>query len=116
MGPIITELIEFRTTRGGESKAYIAGTRISVENIYVCHELQRMTPDEIVAAYPHISLAQVHGALAYYFEHSSEIREQMKRSKAFAVRMEAEQGHTVFSQLRDQSPSFTDGHDDPVSS
>jgi hypothetical protein len=31
-----------------------------------------MTPDEIAAAYPHLTLAQVHAALAYYFGCSAE--------------------------------------------
>lgn len=93
--------IEVRTTRRGVSKPYIAGTRISVENVYVCHELQGMSPNEIVAAYPHLTLSQVHSALAWYFEHAGEIRRQLKESEEFAEKCEAEQGPTRFSELRD---------------
>jgi uncharacterized protein (DUF433 family) len=113
---ISQKYIEIRPSSVVGPKAYIAGTRISVENVYVCHELQGMTADEIVAAYPHLRLAQVHAALAYFFERPEEIREQMKQSKEFASRMEAEQGPTRFTRLRDELLKDKDGHDDTVSS
>ena len=84
MEPVLAKYIELRTTRGGDQKPFIAGTRISVENIYICHELQGRTPDEIVSDYPHLSLAQIHAALTYFYEHADEIREQLKRDEAFA--------------------------------
>ncbi|MFQ5733001.1 MAG: DUF433 domain-containing protein [Planctomycetaceae bacterium] len=99
--PVTSGHIEIRTTRSGAYKAYIAGTRISVENIYVCHELQGLSPDEIVMAYPHLTLAQIHSALAYYFEHADEIREQLRESEEFAERMADAQGPTRYTQLRD---------------
>lgn len=99
--PILARHIELRSTRAGQSKPFIVGTRISVENIYVCHELQGMTPDEIVSSLPHLTLAQVHAALSYYFEHSEDIRCGLEASEAFADSMEKEQGATKFTELRD---------------
>jgi uncharacterized protein (DUF433 family) len=40
-----------------------------------------IAPDDIVRAYPHLSLAEVHGALAYYFDHVQEINESIERSR-----------------------------------
>lgn len=68
-------------------KAYIAGTRISVQDIYVAHELAGRTPDEIVAAYPHLTLSQVYAALSYCFDHLAEIREQLRSDSAFVEEM-----------------------------
>ncbi|MEO8496799.1 MAG: DUF433 domain-containing protein [Planctomycetota bacterium] len=99
--PTVARYIEHRTTRAGERKAYIVGTRLAVENIYVCHELQGMSPDQIVAAYPQASLAQVHAALAYFFDHAEEVRAQLRRSEEFAIQIEADQGATKFTVLRD---------------
>ena len=59
------------------------GTRISVQDIYVSHELMGQTPDEIVAAHPHLTLSMVHAALAFYFDHSGEIRQQMRDESVF---------------------------------
>ncbi|MCH8923052.1 MAG: hypothetical protein IIA67_07890 [Planctomycetes bacterium] len=42
--------------------------------------------------YPHISLAQVHAALAYYFDHREEIRGQMKADAEFIDRERAAAG------------------------
>ena len=109
--------IELRETRAGDRKAFIIGTRVSVENVYVCHELQGMTPDQIVSAYPHLSLAQVHAALAYYFDHADEIRSQMDRDQALADSLASQQGTTPFMALRDQLQSGQkEVHDDPLSS
>lgn len=50
----------------------IAGAGVSVRCIAVWSNMG-MTPEEIAAEYPHLTLAQVHAALAYY--HAN--REQM---------------------------------------
>jgi hypothetical protein len=42
-----------------------------------------MTPDEIVSSVPSISLADVHAALAYYFDHIDEIQDEMRSERAF---------------------------------
>lgn len=65
-------------------KACIAGHRVRVLDIVVWHEHQGMTPDEIVSHVPSITLADVHTALAYYFDHIEEIREEMRAERAFA--------------------------------
>lgn len=44
----------------------IAGTRMTVQNI-VMDSQAGLSPHEIVTEYPHLSLAQVHAALAYYY-------------------------------------------------
>ena len=70
-------------------KACIAGTRISVQDIYVWHELMGKMPDQIVAEYPFLSLAQIHSALAYYYDHADEIREQVRRGREEAERIKS---------------------------
>ena len=60
-------------------KARIAGTRIRVMDIVVWHERQGMSPDEIVDMVDHITLADVYAALAYYFDHRSEIEMSFER-------------------------------------
>src|SRR5207244_2230923 len=57
----------------------IAGSRIRVQDIYVWHELQGRSPDEIVSAFGQLTLADVYGALAYFWDHRDEILEQMKQ-------------------------------------
>jgi uncharacterized protein (DUF433 family) len=58
----------------------IAGTRIRVSHIAHRYERERQSPDEIVQAYPHLNLAQVHGALAYYYSHQESIDKEIASS------------------------------------
>jgi hypothetical protein len=43
-----------------------------------------MTPDEIVSHIPTITLADVHAALAYYFDHIDEIQQEMRAEREFS--------------------------------
>jgi uncharacterized protein (DUF433 family) len=60
--PVSREHIEVTPGRCG-GKPRIAGTRIHVQDIYVWHQLQGQSADEIVANFPHLTLADVYGAL-----------------------------------------------------
>jgi uncharacterized protein (DUF433 family) len=73
-------------------KPRIDGTRIRVQDIVVWHERQGRSPEQIVASYPQLSLADVHAALAYYFDHCEEIKRQMKEGEELVAQMKAELG------------------------
>jgi uncharacterized protein (DUF433 family) len=64
-------------------KPRIAGHRIRVMDIVVCHEQQGMSPDEIASYYPGITLADIHAALAYYFDHRDEIQRDIEDERRF---------------------------------
>jgi uncharacterized protein (DUF433 family) len=65
----------------------VRGTDIKVSQIADEFEHMGMTADEIVEAHPHISLADVHAALAYFFDHQSLIRREWHESRAFIAEM-----------------------------
>src|SRR5688572_11201874 len=73
-------------TCGGKPR--IAGTRIKVSLVAILSERNRMTPDEIVEAYPHLTLAQVHAALAYYWDHRDEIEQEIREEQSFVEKLE----------------------------
>ena len=50
----------------------ISGTGVSVRRIAVLHNMGHI-PEEIVRKFGHLSLAQVHAALAYYHANQAEI-------------------------------------------
>src|SRR3954453_2622577 len=64
--------IEIVAAAGGP-KAMIAGHRVRVEDVVVWHEKLGMSPDEIVDAIPTITLADVHAALAYYWDNREDL-------------------------------------------
>jgi len=82
MGPVLDKHIE-RTPDTCGGRACLSGTRIRVQDVAALSEFQGMSPDEIVAGYPQISLADVHAALAYYHDHRTEINRQMTEDDHF---------------------------------
>jgi uncharacterized protein (DUF433 family) len=60
----------------------VAGTRIRVQDIYVWHEMQGQSPDEIVTSFPQLTLADVYAALAHFWDHQAAILSDMGRDKA----------------------------------
>jgi uncharacterized protein (DUF433 family) len=65
-------------------KACIAGHRIRVMDVVVCHEMRGMCPEEIVYNFPSITLADVHAALAYYFDNRAEIEADFRHEREVA--------------------------------
>ncbi|MBV8845243.1 MAG: DUF433 domain-containing protein [Bryobacterales bacterium] len=59
-------------------RACIAGHRVRVLDIVILHEHQGLTPDEIVSRLPSITLADVHAALAYYYDYREEIQDEIR--------------------------------------
>ena|SRR5579859_1978169 len=64
-------------------KPCIAGSRIRVQDIFVWHELQGQSADEIVSKFPQLTHADVYAALTYYWDHRDEIRRQMEDDAEF---------------------------------
>lgn len=56
----------------------VAGTWIRVQDIYVWLDLLGKTPDEIVTDFPQLTLADVHAAMAYFWNNRQEFQRQMK--------------------------------------
>jgi uncharacterized protein (DUF433 family) len=68
--------------RGGRPK--IAGTGLTVSRIVGWYKMG-MTPEEIALEYPHLTLAQVHAALAYYHVNRDEIESDIAQDEAAAL-------------------------------
>lgn len=68
-------------------KPRIAGHRIRVSDIVLWHEKRGLSPDEILGIYPGITLADVHAALAYYFDHREEIEAETEREADAIARL-----------------------------
>lgn len=63
----------------------VAGTDIKVSQVASEHEHGGMSPDAIVDAHPHLTLADVHAALAYYYDHQDSIREEWEEANALVA-------------------------------
>jgi uncharacterized protein (DUF433 family) len=83
-------------------RACVTGHRVRVLDIVVFSEHQGMTPDQIVSNLPSISLADVHAALAYYFDHIEEIQEEMRTERAVADEARRANPSLLESKLRQE--------------
>ena len=88
METIIAEHIEITPgTCGGKPR--IAGHRIRVHDVAVWHEDLGMSAHEICARYPGLTLADIHAALAYYYDHRDEIRRELDDARREAEDLQA---------------------------
>ena len=79
MTPISVEHIDI--TENGEPK--LMGSRIKVKHLVAVKQAHGYTAEQMQQeAYPHLSLAQIYAALAYYYDHQQEIDESIKRDDA----------------------------------
>jgi uncharacterized protein (DUF433 family) len=75
--------------RGGRPK--VAGTGLTVSRIAGWYKMG-MTPEEIALEYPHLTLAQVHAALAYYHVNRDEIEADLAQEEATSLQLEHQLG------------------------
>jgi len=88
----------------------IAGTRIKVKHVYNWVERMGMTPAQVVDEYPHLTMAQVHAALAYYWSHCNEIRQDIENEDQLVAELRAKAGPSkVQERLAEQ-----DAKNDPL--
>ncbi len=82
IGTLITRSPEIR---GGRPR--IAGTGVTGRRIAVLHQ-QGFKPEAIAEGFGHLSLAQVHAALAYYYANRSEIDDDLAQEETEYDRLE----------------------------
>jgi uncharacterized protein (DUF433 family) len=71
IGSLITSDPNIRSGR-----PILAGTGVTVHRIAGWYKMGR-TPEEIAENYPHISLGQVHAALAYYHSNQEQVEREL---------------------------------------
>lgn len=80
-------------------KARIAGHRIRVQDIVIDYEYWGRDPEEIANELP-ITLADVHAALAYYYDNMEEIRNEIREGEAFYEKMKAKTPSVLLEKLK----------------
>ena len=75
----------------------ISGTDIKVSHIAARYERDGMSPDEIIEAHPHLDLAAVHAALAYYYDHQDAIRREWAEDRDLVNALRARYGRSKAS-------------------
>ncbi|MGH7127789.1 MAG: DUF433 domain-containing protein [Planctomycetaceae bacterium] len=60
-------------------RPWIAGTRVKVIEVALDHIADGFSPAEIHFQHPHLSMAQIHAALSYYYDYKAELDAEIER-------------------------------------
>lgn len=85
-------------TCGGRPR--VDGHRITVKHIVLDHQRDGMSPDEIVSAYPSLTLSDIYAALAFYHDHRAEIDADIKADDDHWSEIERQNSGRLIERLR----------------
>ncbi len=74
--------------------AWIDDTNTKVIEVVLDMIAHGWSPEEIHFQHGHLSLAQIHAALGYYYDHQAEMDEQMQRSVRSLAQLRAQAGES----------------------
>ena len=70
--------------------AWIAGANTKVIEVVLDKLAYGWSPEEMHFQHPHLSLAQIHAALSYYYEHEEQLNSDIARRREEVEKMAAE--------------------------
>ena len=93
-------------TCGGKPR--LDGHRITVKHIVLDYQRGGLSPDEIVSAYPTLTLSDVHAALAYYYAHQGEIDADIKEDDDHWAEAQRQNPGRLIDRLRQRKADAPD--------
>ncbi len=98
--PEWSRYIEINPTIAG-GKPRVARHRITIQNVVIWHEYMGKSADEIAAEYG-LRLAEVYAALAYYFDHRTEIEQSICDDEIFVASLQQQSSSVLQEKLKAQ--------------
>jgi uncharacterized protein (DUF433 family) len=84
-------------------KPCVAGTRVRVWDIAV-HAQAGESPDEVLTHFPHLTLSDIHAALAYYYDNREAVDQQAAEDERFVEQFRQSAGPGPLEEkLRDEA-------------
>lgn len=81
----------------------IEGANTKVVELVAEARAHGWSPEELAYQHPHLTLGQVHSALAYYWDHREEVEADLANRKALVEQIRREAGeHPLIAKLRAQ--------------
>jgi uncharacterized protein (DUF433 family) len=81
----------------GEAARMARLPRIRVSQIVLPHLMHRWSAEELGRQYPHLTMAEIHAALGYYFDHTDEIGREIEVELAQDERLRAQAAGSPFT-------------------
>jgi uncharacterized protein (DUF433 family) len=76
---LMTTAIRSHIELDAQGRPWITGTRVKVVEVVLDHTAYGFSPAEIHLQHRHLSLSQIHAALAYYYDHQAELDSEIQR-------------------------------------
>ena len=95
---IMTAIFATQIEIDSSGVAWLAGTKVKVVEVVLDKLAHGWSPEEIHFQHPHMSLAQIHGALTYYYENQSALDTQMARTQQESMALAMEVSDPAFQQ------------------
>jgi uncharacterized protein (DUF433 family) len=73
-----------------EGRTWIDKTNVKVMEVVLDHFAYGWSPEEMHYHHPHLSLAQIHAALTYYYDHQADFDAQIEKGLRRAETLAAE--------------------------
>lgn len=86
---MIAARAEGHVTLDEKGIARIDNTRMKVIHVAANKRYHDATPEQMRESWPHLSLAQIHAALAYYYDHQEALDLEMDRNAELAEQLRA---------------------------
>jgi uncharacterized protein (DUF433 family) len=84
--------IQTRLQRDDQGRVWIEGANTRVLQIAIDKRAHDWSAEEIQGQHPHLSLAQIHAALSYYYDHKLEMDAEIERVLREDERLRAQAG------------------------
>ena len=104
--PERVHIVSTPETCGGKPR--IAGSRIQVKHLAIMHERQGMSPEDIVSEFPHLTLADVYAALAYYHDHREAMNAEIAANRAWYEEQRDTQSSRLHERLKSRKSDAPD--------
>lgn len=87
MVAVLNSLIEI----DDQGVAWIASANTKVVEVVLDKLAYGWSPEEMHRQHPHLSMAQIHAALSYYYEHQSEVNADIERRDRIVEELRSQQ-------------------------
>ncbi|MBI3911060.1 MAG: DUF433 domain-containing protein [Armatimonadetes bacterium] len=102
--------LETRILLDHRGVAWVEGTNTKVKEIVLDKIAYGWSPEEIHFQHPHLSLAHIHAALAYYHEHKEELDAEIERDYQEYLELRRQAGESPMAKRLRQAGLLCQGY------
>jgi uncharacterized protein (DUF433 family) len=92
----VTAVFATQIELDSQGVAWISATKVKVTEVVLDKMAYGWSPEEIHFQHPHLSLAQIHGALTYYYENQPHLDAQIKDRLAESTKLATQVSDPAF--------------------